>query len=249
MKIAFVIPAYNEEALIAQCVEAVIAEVKRSGADAEIVVVNNASKDRTKEIAEAYPEVTVVDEKQKGLVHARRAGFEATTAPLVANIDADTLVPEGWITTVLDEFSKNEKLVGLSGPYVYYDLSWWNQFMVKGFYGLSYLVYLLNRFVLRVGSMIQGGNFVILRSAWLKAGGFDTSITFYGEDTDVAVRLSKVGPVKWTYRLKMLTSGRRLASEGVFKTAGTYTLNYFWVTFRGRPVTKDYTDVRPNEPK
>lgn len=245
MKLAFVIPAYNEEALIGDCLKAVVAEVKRSGADAEIVVVNNASTDKTKEIAQEFEGVTVVDETKKGLVHARRAGFEATTAPLVANIDADTLVPEGWITTVLDEYEKNPKLVGLSGPYIYYDLSWWNQFLVKGFYHLSYAVYLLNRFVLRVGSMIQGGNFVISRDAWLKAGGFDTSISFYGEDTDVAVRLSRVGPVKWTYKLKMLTSGRRLASEGVFKTAGTYTLNYFWVTFRGKPVTQDYTDVRP----
>lgn len=245
MKLAFVIPAYNEEALIGDCLKAVVAEVKRSGVDAEIVVVNNASTDRTKEIAEGYEGVRVVDETKKGLVHARRAGFEATTAPLVANIDADTLVPAGWITTVLNEFEKNPKLVGLSGPYIYYDLSLWNQFLVKGFYVLSYAIYLLNRFVLRIGSMIQGGNFVIERSAWLKAGGFDTTISFYGEDTDVAVRLSRVGPVKWTFRLKMLTSGRRLASEGVFQTAGTYVLNYFWVTFRGRPATKDYTDVRP----
>ena len=247
MKLAFVIPAYNEETLIGECLEAVLAEVRRSGADAEIVVVNNASTDRTKQIAEGFEGVRVVDETKKGLVHARRAGFEATSAPLVANIDADTLVPEGWIGMVLDEFTRNPKLVGLSGPYIYYDLSLWNQILVKGFYALSFAVYLLNRFVLRVGSMIQGGNFIISRAAWLEAGGFDTSISFYGEDTDVAVRLSRVGPVRWTYRLKMLTSGRRLASEGVFKTAGTYVLNYFWVTFRGRPVTKDYTDIRPDE--
>lgn len=246
MQIAFVIPAYNEEALIGQCLKAVIAEVARSGADAEIVVVNNASTDRTKEIALEFEGVRVVDETQKGLVHARRAGFEATSAELVANIDADTELPPGWITKVLDNFDSNPDLVGLSGPYVYYDLSLWNQFLVRLFYVAAFLVYLLNRFVLRVGSMIQGGNFVIRRSAWLKAGGFDTSISFYGEDTDVAVRLSRVGPVKWTFGLPMRTSGRRLAREGVVQTAGRYVLNYFWVTFRGKPVTKDYTDIRPN---
>lgn len=246
MQIAFVIPAYNEEALIGQCLKAVLAEVGRSGADAQIVVVNNASTDRTKQIAESFDGVRVVDEAQKGLVHARRAGFEATTAELVANIDADTELPKGWITTVLDTFERKPELVGLSGPYVYYDLSLWNQFLVRLFYGAAYLVYLLNKYVFRVGAMIQGGNFVIRRSAWLKAGGFDTSISFYGEDTDVAVRLSRVGPVKWTFGLPMRTSGRRLAREGVIQTAGRYVLNYFWVTFRGRPVTKDYTDIRPN---
>jgi glycosyltransferase involved in cell wall biosynthesis len=246
MQLAFVIPAFNEEGLIGQCLESVVRGVKYAGIEAEIIVVNNASTDRTREIAEGFPEVTIVDETKKGLVHARRAGFEASTAELVANIDADTELPQEWIGTVLAMFEKRPELVGLSGPYIYYDLSLWNQILVRGFYYISYLVYLLNRFVLRVGSMIQGGNFVIRRSAWNKAGGYDTSISFYGEDTDIAVRLSKVGPVKWTFALPMRTSGRRLAQEGVFQTAGTYVLNYFWVTFRGKPATKDYTDVRPD---
>lgn len=244
-QLSFVIPAYNEEALIGACLESVLAEVKRSGIDAEVVVVNNASVDRTGEIARGFAGVKVVDEPKKGLVNARHAGFENSTGPLVANIDSDTLVPEGWLTTVIREFSANPKLVCLSGPYVYYDMSLWNRFLIRLFYVLTWLIYVLNHYVLRVGSVVQGGNFVFRRDAWLKAGGFDTSIAFFGEDTDVAVRLSKVGKVKWTWGLPMKTSGRRLEKEGVFKTASTYTLNFFWVTFRGKPATVDYTDIRP----
>jgi len=246
MDLAFVIPAYNEEALIGNCLASVVKEVERSGCTAEIVVVNNASTDNTKQIAQSYPGVTVVDEKKKGLVNARHAGFEATKAELVANIDADTQLPEGWITTVLTAFEKNPKLVAISGPYIYHDMAWHNRVMVRGFYYVSFLIYLINRFVLRVGSMVQGGNFVLRRSAWDKAGGFDRSISFYGEDTDVAIRLSKVGPVRWTFKLPMYTSGRRLEEEGVFKTAGTYVLNFFWVTFRGKPFTRNYSDIRPD---
>ncbi len=245
MDLAFVIPAYNEEALIAKCLKSVVREVERSGCRAEIIVVNNASTDRTKEIASSFPGVTVVDEEKKGLVHARHAGFEASTAELVANIDADTELPEGWITTVLTTFEKRPDLVALSGPYIYHDMAWYNRALVRAFYFLAYVLYLLNRFVFRVGSMIQGGNFVLRRSAWERAGGFDRSIAFYGEDTDVATRLHKQGPVKWTFRLPMYTSGRRLEEEGVFRTAGTYTLNYFWVTFTGKPFTREYSDIRP----
>lgn len=243
-ELAFVIPAHNEEALIGGCLESVLAEVERSGADCEIVVVNNASTDRTGEIAASYEGVRVVDEVQKGLVYARAAGFEATTAPLVANIDSDTIVPEGWVSTVLDEFQRNPELVALSGPYIYYDLSRWDRFLVRLFYYASYAVYRLAQ-ALKLGAMIQGGNFVLEREAWIRAGGFDRSIAFYGEDTDVAVRMSRVGPVKWTFRLPMMTSGRRLKAEGVFRTAATYVLNFFWVTFVGRPKTKEYTDIRP----
>ena len=71
MKLAFVIPAYNEEALIGKCVESVLAEVKRSGRDCEVVVVNNNSTDRTREIAASFAGARVVDETQKGLVSAR----------------------------------------------------------------------------------------------------------------------------------------------------------------------------------
>jgi len=188
----------------------------------------------------------VVDEPKKGLVNARDAGFNATNAELIANIDSDTMVPEGWIDTVLREFGKDPKLVCLSGPYIYYDMSWYNRALVNAFYGLTYLIYIVNRFILRVGSVVQGGNFVFKRAAWAQVGGYDRSIQFFGEDTDVAVRLSKVGGVKWTFALKMKTSGRRLEKEGVFRTAGTYTLNFFWVTFRGKPATKDYNDIRRN---
>jgi cellulose synthase/poly-beta-1,6-N-acetylglucosamine synthase-like glycosyltransferase len=245
MQLAFVIPAYNEEALIGKCLASVVAEVERSGRPVDIVVVNNASTDRTREIAEGFPGVRVVDELEKGLVAARDAGFRATTAELVANIDADTVVPAGWIDTVLAEFERDPRLVCLSGPYFYYDLSVWNRFLVSFFYGVTYLTYVLNRFVLRVGSVVQGGNFVFKRSAWQAVGGYNRAIQFFGEDTDVAVRLSKVGGVKWTFRLKMWTSGRRLAEEGVLRTAATYVVNFFSVTFAGKPATKTYTDVRP----
>ncbi len=245
MKLAFVIPAYNEEKLIAKCIESVIKEINNSAIDAQIIVVNNASSDKTEQIARSFEGVKVINENKKGLVYARRAGFEATNAELIANIDADTILPAGWIDIVLRNFEKNKNLVALSGPYIYYDLSLWNRFLVRGFYYVAFFAYLLNRFVFRIGSMIQGGNFVIKRSAWEKVGGYDTSITFYGEDTDIAKRLSKVGAVKWTFKLPMLTSGRRLEHEGILQTAGKYVLNYLSVTFFGRPVTKKYTDVRP----
>jgi len=244
MKLAFVIPAYNEEALIGKCVESVLAEVKRSGRDCEVVVVNNNSTDRTAEIASAAG-ARVVDEKQKGIVSARDGGFQATTAELVANIDGDTMVTPGWLDVVFEEFEKDPRLVCLSGPYVYYDLNPWQRFLVGGFYGLTTLIYWINRYVLRVGSVVQGGNFVLKRDAWIRAGGFNREIKFYGEDTDVAVRLARQGKVKFTHRLKMKTSGRRLAEEGIIRTGLTYTLNFFWVTFAGKPATHQHTDIRP----
>ncbi len=141
-----------------------------------MVVVNNNSTDHTAEIAGSYPGVRVVDEKQKGLVSARDGGFKATSAELVANIDADTIVPEGWLDIVFEEFEKDPRLVCLSGPYIYYDLGGWNRFLVSMFYGLTWLIYVINHYILRVGSVVQGGNFVLKRDAWTRAGGFNRDI-------------------------------------------------------------------------
>ena len=93
--------------------------------------------------------------------------------------------------------------------------------------------------------MLQGGNFVIRRDAMIRAGGYDTSITFYGEDTDVAKRLSKVGRVQWTFRLPVYASGRRLKKEGIVRMSIKYTLNHLWILWFDRPFTMRYIDIRP----
>ena len=248
MKISFSIPAYNEEAVIAQCLQSVLAEIERSGVDAEVVVVNNASKDRTGEIASGFPGVRVVDELTKGLVHARAAGMRETDGELIANVDADTMLPPGWLSTVAAKFEANPRLVALSGPFIYYDLSAMDRALTRGFYGIGYLLHLLNHHVLRTGAMLQGGNFVIHRKAFQSVGGFDTSIAFYGEDTDVACRLAKVGRVTWTWQLPMYASGRRLKKEGVIKSGWQYTLNHLSVIFLKRPATVTYKDIRERAP-
>lgn len=245
MKISFSIPAHNEEARIGHCLEAAQKEIARAKMeqDTEIIVVNNASSDSTKEIALSYPGVRVVDEPRKGLTFARQAGFIASTGDLVANVDADTMMPPGWLDTAMRAF-EDPQLVALSGPYMYFDLSRTARFFVKIFYVIGYAAYLFNKHVLRAGAMLQGGNFVVRRDAMEKIGGFDTTIKFYGEDTDVAKRLNAVGKVVWTFRLPMYTSGRRLAKEGIVKTGMRYALNYIWTTFTGKPWSETYVDVR-----
>ena len=92
--------------------------------------------------------------------------------------------------------------------------------------------------------MVQGGNFVTSRIALEAIGGFNLGIAFYGEDTDIARRLSTVGGVRFTFRLKMFSSARRLKKEGILTMALRYSINYFWTTFFKRPYTDNYIDIR-----
>lgn len=244
MKLSFVIPAFNEEEYIGDCLESIFRETKEKKYDIEIIVVNNASTDRTREVAASFVGVKVIDEPQKGLVRARQTGYLASRGDLIANIDADTMLTRGWLNKVYSEFYQDNELLALSGPPIYYDLPKVQQFLINSYYYLGYLIYLINRFVLRTGSMTQGGNCVIRRTALEKIGGYNSRIDFWGEDTDLAKRLNKIGKVKFTFRLPIYTSGRRLKAEGLIRMGIRYPLNYFSVVYFKRPFSKIVKDYR-----
>lgn len=245
MKLSVVIPAYNEEAFIGECLNSILREISGKSYDLEIIAVNNASKDSTRDIILSFPGVKLVDEPSKGLVKARRAGYLASSGELVANIDADTRMIPGWFDKVFEEFEKSPKLAALSGPFIYYDMSKRANMGVRFYYVIGFLIYLLNRYILRVGSMLQGGNFVVKRSALEAIGGFNAEFDFWGEDADLARRLVKVGDVKFTFNLPIYASGRRLEKEGIAKTGARYVINYFSTIFFKKPydaVKKDFKE-------
>jgi glycosyltransferase involved in cell wall biosynthesis len=237
MVLSFVVPAFNEEAYIGDCLESILQQTRHMQDSTEIIVVNNASTDRTREVALSYPGVRVIDEPRKGLTFARQAGFLASTGSIIANVDSDSRLTRGWLDRVLTEFRSNSRLAGFSGPFVYYDLTPQQRRLVKVFYFLGWITHITNKHILRVGAMMQGGNFVVSRAALEKIGGFNVEISFYGEDTDIARRLNAVGDVVFSFDLKMYSSARRLKHEGMFTMAARYSLNYFWTTFLKRPYT------------
>ena len=243
-KLSFVVPAHNEQAGLPRTLAAIQAETARAGCPAEVIVVDNASTDGTAHAAARFPGVRVVPEPVKGRSRARQAGFLASGGDLVANINADTVLPEGWLRRVLERFAGDRGLVALSGPYIYYDVPPRARAVVRAFRWLGFVACAVNRHVLRTGSMLQGGNFVAARRALEEIGGFDPAFTFYGEDTDVARRLRAVGKVRFTFALPAFSSGRRFRGDGVFATGLRYGVNYLWASFRHRPFTREARDHR-----
>jgi glycosyltransferase involved in cell wall biosynthesis len=246
MKLSLAIPAYNEEKYLPLCLDAIFKDLENSvhASDVEIIVINNASTDNTRQVAEKYEGIILVDEMEKGLVKARRAGYLASSGDLIANLDADSILPAGWIDRVFEEFSSREDMVAFSGPDIYYDATLVKNIFVRIYYYFGYVFHLINQHVLHNGAMLQGGNFIVKRSAMEQIGGYDTTIEFYGEDTDIARRIQKVGRVVFTFKLPMYTSARRFKGEGFIKTGFVYAKNFLSIIFLKRPVTKEYNDFR-----
>jgi glycosyltransferase involved in cell wall biosynthesis len=233
--ISFVVPCFNEEKNIETCVQSIQREAEKFAAHYEIIVVDNLSTDGTATLA-GRNGATVVECEQKGVVWARRAGYGASSCELVACVDADNILPKGWLQAAFAGF-QSEEVVAVTGPVVFHDLPTFIRILSVGFF-LS--AWILHQFM----PMMQGGNFVVRRSALEEVGGFDTSCAFYGEDTAQAVMLTKVGRIKFIPRMWLYSSARRLLGEGILRVTLRYIANYVSVWLRGRPYTKDYSDIR-----
>jgi glycosyltransferase involved in cell wall biosynthesis len=99
---ALIVPAWNEEAVIAQTVGQLRTVAEELGRPYELVVVDDASSDRTAELAEAAGARVVRVEKRQ-IAAVRNAGAAATTAPWLVFVDADTWLPETVLRNALLE--------------------------------------------------------------------------------------------------------------------------------------------------
>lgn len=239
MKISFVIPAHNEEDYLPSCLTSLRAEIERNGAgyEIEVIVVDNASDDRTADIARGYG-VRVVHEEIKGSSRARQTGLREATGDIVAFLDADTRVLPEWLPTFVSYFAR-KKTVAVSGPYRFYDFP-------KEWRGFAWPTTVVGGKIAHAltGCMVWGGNMAIRRDALLAVGGFNPRIKFYGEDIDIARRLSKVGRVVFTEKMVIEASARRFQSLGVLTTAGIYTANFFSVALLKKPLSREFQDFR-----
>jgi glycosyltransferase involved in cell wall biosynthesis len=234
--ITFIIPAFNEEKLISFTIHSIQKEMAGRPNDYEILVVDNASTDRTSEVA-LEQGARVVQEFKRGIVAARQAGYLHAKYDLLANIDADNVVPAGWLDRALAAL--DPATVVVTGPLVYPEFSRLMQVLTRFFYFLGRLSHHT------LGTMVQGGNFIVRKSALDAVGGYNTDVVFFGEDTDFAVRIATVGSVKLVPKMWVYSSARPFQVEGIVLTTWRYVLNYLTVTFLGKPVTTQYRDIRP----
>ncbi len=235
MKISLIIPAYNEEKYIEEC----LLSVQKNGDQLfEVIVINNASTDRTAIIVKKFPNVRLINEEKRGLPFARNRGIAEAKGDILAFIDADTKLPPNWVKQIISTL-EDKNTISLSGPYIYFDFSF-----IKKFFVWMYWLILAWPTYLITGYMSVLGNFVVRKSAIKKIGGFNNEILFYGDDTDIAKRLSHLGKVKFSLSFIMYTSARRLKGEGIMSTAYKYVVNFLWIVFINKPKTTEHANIR-----
>jgi glycosyltransferase involved in cell wall biosynthesis len=114
-RLAFVIPARNEEALIAETLDAILASVAHASGIArralwlpdtpfDVVVADDGSEDGTAEIVRKFSDeagVRLISSTRRTCAAARNAGAAASCARVLCFVDADTIVPENAARRIL----------------------------------------------------------------------------------------------------------------------------------------------------
>jgi cellulose synthase/poly-beta-1,6-N-acetylglucosamine synthase-like glycosyltransferase len=109
--VAFIVPAFNEEEYVADCVKAIDSAATQHPGRTRIYVVDNGSADDTVNRARVAlltcrtASGTVVDCPQPGKAYALNRGLGAADEDIVIRVDADTLVEPDLIGRVLGHFS------------------------------------------------------------------------------------------------------------------------------------------------
>jgi GT2 family glycosyltransferase len=97
---------------------------------------------------------------------------------------------------------------------------------------------------LGIGAVLYGGNFAVRRDALARIGGFDRTIEFHGEDTNLGRRLTPYGRIDVAGDCWVWTSARRYHAMGKRRVFGLYVRNFWSEILRHRPADREHLDVR-----
>jgi len=160
-------------------------------------------------------------------------------------MDADCRAPLRLLERVEQRFHRSPSTVAVTGPYRFYDWDWIGVAGARIYdYTLAPLAQLLAHHVLGIGAVLYGGNFAVRASALDRIGGFDTSIEFHGEDTNLGRRLAQVGIVELAQGCAIQTSARRYKALGRAHVFRLYVRNFWSETIHHRPTDLAHEDVR-----
>lgn len=132
-KVSVIVPVYNVEKYIKKCLESLVNQTLR---DIEIIVVNDGSQDKSKEIiaeyVRKYPNIVYVEKENGGLSDARNYGMKYAKGEYIAFVDSDD-----YVDTTMYEKMYN-KAVEEKADYVECDFYWEYPDKLKKDVGIRY---------------------------------------------------------------------------------------------------------------
>jgi glycosyltransferase involved in cell wall biosynthesis len=195
VKVSVIVPAFNEEKLLGESLRA-IREAMAAFPEAELIVCDNNSTDRTAEIARAAG-ATVVFEPVNQISRARNTGARAATGNWLIFVDADSH-PSPKLLEEVRETIKAEKAIA-GGVTVAFDvMPLPGRIAVAGWNALS-----------RMAKWMAGSFIFVRADLFREVGGFNEEL-YASEEIDLSQKLKRRGRVVILHRHPLRTSARKL---------------------------------------
>ena len=118
MKFSIVIPVYNVEKYLEQCLNSVL---NQTFADYEVICVNDGSTDGSLDILRKYaPKITIINQENGGLSDARNAGIQAAKGDYIFLLDSDDWIAENALE-ILSENTSGQDFIVFNGERFFED--------------------------------------------------------------------------------------------------------------------------------
>jgi len=186
--VSVMIPAYNEEATIGRCLEALLT-VGYPTEKLDIIVVDDGSTDATRTVVHSYPGVRLLRQDHGGKVKALNAAVRNARHEFLVSIDADTQLRPGSIAALVRPMA-DPRVGAVTGVAKVKN----SRGVLGWFQSVEYLVnaFLRESFssISRVSPGICGALTCYRRSALYEVGGFKPDTA--AEDFDVALELASL---------------------------------------------------------
>ncbi len=237
-KILVVVCAFNEEKYLPKALNA-LCNQSYQRSEYDILVVDNASTDKTAEIAKQSG-VIVISETKKGIPFAMKAGYDYAlnqNYAYLAMTDADSEVSYNWIKTIMAIFDNELSVVGQVGPVGFYNIpKFLNWIVIFVFKSAVYLNYLINGFM-----QFTGNNMAFRIDAYQRTTGVDLRFHI-SADVELAKRLSKYGRIVFNPQMQVNVSARRFQKQPI-KALYQYLKSTFYIR-KNKPSNEILDDIR-----
>lgn len=112
-KVSVIVPVYNSENKLESCIQSILNADYPEGKK-EIIFVDNASNERTKNILDLYKDIiNILYENKRGAAAARNRGILNSTGEVIAFTDSDCVVDEKWLLRIVEPLVDDN--VGIAG--------------------------------------------------------------------------------------------------------------------------------------
>jgi glycosyltransferase involved in cell wall biosynthesis len=219
----------------------------RSAFDAELIVSDGGSTDRTLAIAEQHADIVVRhddSQRRQTIAEGRNQGAKAASGSVLVFINGDT-VPRDlqMFAECLSAFAhrtgRYARASALACPVGFHPK---DQRVADRLFHLVYNTYVRFLSWLRIGAG-RGECQVVRREMFERVGGYRQELVA-GEDFDLFARIGLRGRVLFAHELHVIESPRRFRKFGYLRVLFSWTINALSVMFTGRSSSDEWEPVR-----